>query len=162
LDAAFTTQTCHGEEAVTRTLKKGAAAKRANKLAEEFENLPVPVPGVPPIKQVELWKKWGPNVPVKKREELCSKPPQEIIDLLVANSKKERAKKNKSEALKLGIRAVNKGDKNHEASAPTEPSGSTPKKRKQQMCSVCGKPGVRILAHAKTKLQLSLQWVAQL
>jgi hypothetical protein len=37
-------------------------------MTREFEDIPaLPVPGelcsIKPIKQVELWKKWGPNVP---------------------------------------------------------------------------------------------------
>ena len=146
LDAAFSTQTCHEEEAQTRVLKKGAAANRVDKIKEDFENLPVlPVPGIPPIKQVELWKKWGPNVPVEKRESLCPKPPQEIIDL-VTNNKKDKAKKNKSEASKLGIHSknsalTNEQEDENETSAPTETSAPSPKKRKQQTCSNCGKPG---------------------
>jgi hypothetical protein len=144
LDAEFSTQTCHKEEIVTRNIKKGAAANRADKMAEDFENLPVlPVPGIPPIKQVELWKKWGPNVPVEKRESLCPKPPQEIIDL-VANNKKDKARKNKSEASKLGMHSKNstltdKEDTDKEDE--NETSAPNPKKRKQQRCSNCGRPG---------------------
>jgi hypothetical protein len=70
-------------------------------MTRDFEDIPVlPVPGVKPIKQVELWKKWGPNIPPEKQEEMCPKPSQEVTDL-VSNSRKEKANKNKSEAAKL-------------------------------------------------------------
>jgi hypothetical protein len=39
----------------------------------------LPAPGLKPIKQVELWKKWGPFIPEDEREELCPKPPDDII-----------------------------------------------------------------------------------
>jgi hypothetical protein len=148
-NSVFCTQKCAGEEVVERNLKKGAAANRIDEMTQDFQNLPIlPVPGVKPIKQVELWKKWGPNVPPEKREEMCPKPSQEIIDL-VSNSRKEKANKNKSEAVKLaGLqkkRELTSDDEEGEeinTSKPTETSEPAPKKkRKPQMCSQCGEPG---------------------
>jgi hypothetical protein len=74
---AFSTQTCTGEEVVEHNLKKqGAAASRTEEMTREFEDIPVlPVPGVKPIKQVELWKKWGPNVPPERSERRCGQSP---------------------------------------------------------------------------------------
>jgi hypothetical protein len=42
-------------------------------------NIPLTPPGMKPIKQVELWKKWGPFIPEDERDELCAKPPDEVI-----------------------------------------------------------------------------------
>jgi hypothetical protein len=148
-NSVFSTQICAGEEVVERNLKKGAAANRINQMTQDFQNLPVlPVPGVKPIKQVELWKKWGPNVPPEKGEEMCPKPSQEVIGL-VSKSRKEKANKNKSEAVKLAglkknseiLTSDDEGEENN-TSKPTETSEPALKrKRKPQMCSHCGKPG---------------------
>lgn len=49
-------------------------------LKEAMNNkIALPAPGLKPIKQVELWKKWGPFIPEDEREELCPKPPDDII-----------------------------------------------------------------------------------
>jgi len=41
---------------------------------------PLPAPGMKPIKQVELWKKWGPFVPEAARHHLCRRPPDDVIN----------------------------------------------------------------------------------
>ena len=59
---------------------------RAREIAKMEENLIQLVPtGLKPIKQVELWKKWGPLIPEKYRADTCPKPSDEVI-----NSIKER------------------------------------------------------------------------
>ena len=48
-----------------------------------------------PIKQVELWKKWGPLLPEEARKVTCPKPSQEVIDSIKErNREKTRQKKN--------------------------------------------------------------------
>jgi hypothetical protein len=139
----FSTQTCAGEEAVERNLKKGGAAgNRIDKMTQDFQNLPfLLVPGVKPIKQVELWKKWGLNVPPDKQEEMCPKPSQEVIDL-VSNSRKEKANKNKSKAVKLaGLKKKGELLTSNNEGEETSSEPALKRKRKSQMCSHCGKPG---------------------
>ena len=46
-------------------------------------------PGLKPIKQVELYKKWGPVVPEEFRDDICPKPSDRIINQV----KSERAQK---------------------------------------------------------------------
>eukprot|EP00957_Ditylum_brightwellii_P194979 14855512-Ditylum_brightwellii.AAC.1 len=66
-DCAFSTQKCIGEEVISCNIKKGATANRTDKLASDFETIPVLlIPRILPIKQVELWKKWGSNIPQEK------------------------------------------------------------------------------------------------
>ena len=48
--------------------------------------------GLAPIKQVEMWQKWGPLLPIHKREITCPRPPQEVIDL-VMNERKVKSRK---------------------------------------------------------------------
>jgi hypothetical protein len=143
---AFCTQTCEGEEVRTNNLKKDDLPTRVDKMMEHFETLTVlPIPGIKPIKQVELWKKWGPNVPEDKRAELCPKPSQEIIDI-VMNNKREKVKKNKAEASKLGLDNHTKDDhaklnKEGEENKTDEADKAPARKRRQQLCSLCGEPG---------------------
>ena len=47
-------------------------------------------PGLKAIKQVELYKKWGPVVPEEYRDEICPKPSDYILELV----KKGRSQKN--------------------------------------------------------------------
>jgi hypothetical protein len=42
--------------------------------------LPLPAPGMKPIKQVELWKKWGQFIPEDERHHLCPRPPDDVIN----------------------------------------------------------------------------------
>ena len=59
---------------------------RAQEISKMEENLVMlkPTP-MKPIKQVELWKKWGPLIPEQYRADTCPKPSDEVI-----NSIKER------------------------------------------------------------------------
>lgn len=56
---------------------------------QRFNIQVLPRPGVKPIKQVELYKKWRPFIPVQYREEICPRPSDEVI----ASVKSERNKK---------------------------------------------------------------------
>jgi hypothetical protein len=43
-------------------------------------------PGMKTIKQVELWKKWGPLIPKDEHNTLCAKPPDDVITCLMKHS----------------------------------------------------------------------------
>ena len=59
---------------------------RAREISKMEENLEQLIPtALKPIKQVELWKKWGPLIPEEYRADTCPKPSDEVI-----NSIKER------------------------------------------------------------------------
>jgi hypothetical protein len=70
---------------------------RLRKLKEDFTcNMSMlTASGMKPIKQVELWKKWGLLIPEDERHHLCSQPSDDIIRK-VANEKvdKQRNKNN--------------------------------------------------------------------
>ena len=66
-----------------RRLDPEVRAREISKMEENLEILkPTPMK---PIKQVELWKKWGPLIPEQYRADTCPKPSDEVI-----NSIKER------------------------------------------------------------------------
>ncbi len=71
---------------------------RLRKLKEDFicNTSMLTAPGMKPIKQVELWKKWGQFIPEDEQHHLCSWPSDDIIRK-VANEKadKQRNKKKK-------------------------------------------------------------------
>jgi hypothetical protein len=52
-------------------------------------------PGMKAIKQVELWKKWGPLIPEDERDALCAKPPDAII-ARVAKERSDKAKRKRT------------------------------------------------------------------
>jgi hypothetical protein len=51
----------------------------------------LPRPGIKPIKQVELYKKWRPFVPHQFREEICPRPSDEVI-ASVKNDRNNKAR----------------------------------------------------------------------
>eukprot|EP00957_Ditylum_brightwellii_P178691 13610829-Ditylum_brightwellii.AAC.1 len=56
------------------------------------ENLVELVPtALKPIKQVELWKKWGPLIPEEYRTDTCPKPLNEVINS-IKESNREKSK----------------------------------------------------------------------
>ena len=63
---------------------------RAQEL-KEFSLNPVQAPGMKAIKQVELYTKWRSFVPAEFADEICPKPPDEVLE----NVQKERSKKNR-------------------------------------------------------------------
>ena len=64
--------------------------ERAERIANMEQDLKQLVPsGLKPIKQVELWKKWGPLPPEWARKITCPKPLDEVINQIkVRNQKK--------------------------------------------------------------------------
>jgi hypothetical protein len=67
-------------------------ADHSSELVSSLQNkVQLSPPGLKPIKQVELWKKWGPLIPEDERDALCSKPPDNIISA-VAKERTDNAR----------------------------------------------------------------------
>ena len=58
----------------------------------------IKAPGIKPIKQVDLYKKWGPLVPDEFPEDICLKPCDRILKVVA----EERATKQKAKVSKKG------------------------------------------------------------
>ena len=54
-------------------------------------------PGIKPIKQVELYQKWRPLLPVKAREITCPKPSDEIMKKVKSDRAAKKRSKNRVE-----------------------------------------------------------------
>jgi hypothetical protein len=69
---------------------------------------PLPAPGLKPIKQVELWKKWGQYIPDNERDELCPKPTEDVIKKVAAGkaSKAKTAQRKKASTAKAAKAAA--------------------------------------------------------
>jgi|LakMenEpi03Aug12_release.lakeMendotaPanAssembly.Ray.scaffolds.fasta_scaffold818407_1 hypothetical protein len=67
----------------------------ANRLQQmmQYELEPLPRPGLKPIKQVELWKKWSQFVPQQYWEDICPRPSPEIIEQVAQERNKSRREK---------------------------------------------------------------------
>jgi hypothetical protein len=71
-------------------------ADRSSELVSSLHNkVRLTPPGLKPIKQVELWKKWGPLIPEDERDALCPKPPDNIISA-VAKERTDNARRKRS------------------------------------------------------------------
>ena len=53
----------------------------------------VPYPGLKPIKQIEMYKKWRDIVPIEYWEEICPKPSDELLKTHNEELNAKRAKK---------------------------------------------------------------------
>lgn len=62
-----------------------------SKMEEALEVLSPP--GIPPIKQVELYTKWGPLVRQEFRDSICPRPSEETMKRVKAGKKENRAGK---------------------------------------------------------------------
>jgi hypothetical protein len=51
-----------------------------------------------PIKQVELWKKWGQFIPEYEHKELCPKSPDETIKAIAKEKASKKANKKRDRA----------------------------------------------------------------
>ena len=72
---------------------------RIIKLQEAINNkVPLKAPGMKPIKQVELWKKWGQFISEDERQELCPKPPDDIIKAVAKDKASKQAAKKRDRA----------------------------------------------------------------
>ena len=80
-------QIVHNSETLTQTLIKGKNktlsdeqnTRRVQKIKDSVR-VPLEKIGLRPIKQVEMWSKWGPLIGTKEdRDALCPKPSDEII-----------------------------------------------------------------------------------
>ena len=61
----------------------------------------VKAPGMKPIKEVELYKKWRKHVPEEYQDEICPKPSDEVLAKFGHEKKdKQQAKKDKEQCRK--------------------------------------------------------------
>ena len=93
------TQSHHNDEDAERTTNNHLIRMqdRLNKMKEAFNNKQLlKAPGMKPIKQVELWKKWGPFIPEDERNELCPKPPTDIIKAVAEERASKQAGKKRA------------------------------------------------------------------
>ena len=69
--------------------------------------------GLRPIKQVELWKKWGPLLPEAARKITCPKPSDEVIESIkLSNRQKTKTRKKiKRKRKETAIEMASKGSK---------------------------------------------------
>ena len=94
------TEAVHGvdrtEQNLTRLSKKATGQQRGGR-TRTVKNCKLELekrPGVQPIKQVDLYEKWGPLVPEEFRNDICAKPPEAIIATVKeARKAKQNAKK---------------------------------------------------------------------
>jgi hypothetical protein len=72
---------------------------RIIKLQEALNNkVRLKAPRMKLIKQVELWKKWGQFIPEDERQELCSKPLDDIIKAMAKDKASKQATKKRDRA----------------------------------------------------------------
>jgi hypothetical protein len=70
---------------------------RIIKMKDAFNNkVLLRVPGIKPIKQVELWKKWGKFIPHHECQELCPKPSDEMIQFVASERTAKRSSKKRT------------------------------------------------------------------
>ncbi len=78
--------------------------ERALLISKMEENLEQLTPtALKPIKQVELWKKWGPLIPEEFRADTCPKPSDEIIESI----KKRNREKSKLRTMQKKLKKAN-------------------------------------------------------
>ena len=93
-----------------RRLDPAVRARELAKMEHELKQL-IPTP-LKPIKQVELWKKWGPLLPEDARNVTCPKPTNDVIksikDRNIEKGKiKAKQKKLQKDATELSEKDVN-------------------------------------------------------
>ena len=76
---------------------------RAREIAKMEEDLfqlkPTPLKD---IKQVELWKKWGPLLPEEARALTCPKPPDSVINSIKVQNREKSKKRTDRKKLQNG------------------------------------------------------------
>ena len=90
------------------------AEERARRIASMPQDLKNLQPnGLRPIKQVELWKKWGPLLPEAARKITCPKPSDEVIESIkLSNREKTKTRqKNKRKRKETTNEMTSKGSK---------------------------------------------------
>ena len=76
-------------------------AVRATVIPNLMEGLEViPAPGLRPIKQVEMHKKWRPLLPEWAKDITCPKPSQAVLDEVNKEKNSKRKNKRKASAMK--------------------------------------------------------------
>ena len=74
---------------------------RAREISKMEENLEQLIPtALKPIKQVELWKKWGPLIPETYRADTCPKPSDEVINSIKARNREKSKIRKEQKKLK--------------------------------------------------------------
>lgn len=86
-------------------------------------------PGMKPIKQVELWKKWGPFVPEAERHHLCSRPSDDVIEKVASDrASKQRERENNNDTNNKGRGRARATNNNNEKIPAT--------RNKRQRCNL--------------------------
>ena len=102
--AHLITERIKGVDVVVQNLSKvkptSKASTRAGRTRQVRYGKPqvIKATGIKPIKQVDLYKKWGPLVPDEFREDICPKPCDRILKVVA----EERATKQRAKVSKKG------------------------------------------------------------
>ena len=106
------------DELLPTTRNKKASVLTAEERARRIASMPQDLKnlqpnGLRPIKQVELWKKWGPLLPEAARKITCPKPSDEVIESIkLSNREKTKTrKKNKRKRKETTNEMASKGSK---------------------------------------------------
>ena len=75
------------------------------RILREFPLKQIVAPGMKEIKQVELYTKWRKFVPAEYADEICPKPPDEILERV----QKERSEKSKERNARKRTRTAGRG-----------------------------------------------------
>jgi hypothetical protein len=99
----FTKETAE-EPTITLNFCNDKFVRRESRIQQlrEFSLKPVAAQGMKEIKQVELYTKWRKFVPAEFADEICPKPPDEVLE----NVQKARSDKNKERASKKQAKAL--------------------------------------------------------
>jgi hypothetical protein len=81
---------CNSDDEIYRYEFNNKVNNRADVLRTTQPTI-LPRPGIKPIKQVELYKKWRPFVPAQFRDEICPRPSDEVLNS-VKNDRNSKAR----------------------------------------------------------------------
>ena len=99
--ALLTTERVKGVDVKKQNLNKlkptstGATKADRTKILKYGKVEVIKTPGLKPIKQFELYKKWQPLVPKEFADKICPKPPNSVLEI-VKNERVEKQKANKA------------------------------------------------------------------
>ena len=88
-----------------RRLNPELRSHKIARMTQELKEL-VPTP-LKPIKQVELWKKWGPLLPEYARKVTCPRPTDEVIRSIKEKIRKREKGQNRN-SLKMHLKCPTK------------------------------------------------------
>ena len=83
-----------------------------------------------PIKQVDLYEKWGPLVPEEFRNDICAKPPEAIIATVKEARKAKRNAKKAQNDRRTAKKAAKQTGKNTAASKNTGKNKAKAKRKR--------------------------------